>query len=148
MAAAPTRGDACAYGGHLPRFDRTAGILADDFGLVAQHVRGELTDAVSAARLRRHLSVKFSQQDVNNRLAKVVESADGRLMIDDRMVVPVELFTVVILVAALATYTASPPHGQGSKVDAGACSPRSPPKSTLVGASSAASALHTSRTCF
>ncbi len=109
------------YAGELPRFSSAAGFLAEDFASLVLAVGGAVLAPETMALYRRRYSPSHSQRDVDNRVSKLMVHGGLLFGADDRLpLVPAELFTLTILVAALTTYKASSPFGQAGKVDCAA----------------------------
>ena len=106
------------YAGELPKFSCESGFMAGDFPALRRVVgTREPLDDQTATHFRREYSGNSSQAVVESRLRVLTVHNDELADAECRLVVPVEIFTVVILCAAVFTYTSSPPHGQAGKVD-------------------------------
>jgi hypothetical protein len=100
-------------GEHTLQFN---GFFVGDFGAILASIRGEV-NADDAKRLRAMYG-KGDQAKVNERVAALtVRNGDLVDAADLRPVVPVELFPLHVLLAALNVYAASPPHAQRGTVD-------------------------------
>jgi len=106
--------------GGLPQFSSDAGFLAEDFAALVLAVGGAALAHESTARFRRIYSSGSAQRDVDNRLGKLKVRGCFLVGADDRPLVPAELFTLTIPVAALTVYKASSPFRHVGKDDCAA----------------------------
>jgi hypothetical protein len=108
---------ALPYTGGLPSFTCQEGFARGDFpALVSLCCGGDAATTDDAVRLRR-LYGNGGQRKLEERLTALSVSR-GMLVADgERWVAPVELFTAVILLAALRVYATSSPHAQQGKID-------------------------------
>ena len=108
---------AVPYKGGLTVFGSAAGFQAQHLSSLCKHVVKVALEPATAIELRRVYGDSTSAR-LDSRLAPFISNNSRLCLVDTLLpVVPVELFTLVILLAALKVYQEGSPHSQKGKVE-------------------------------